>query len=82
MVIEIEVDDLTLLINALNTATNAYGDICSSILLGLDPQIRIKKYEPLADLSDGELKKRFDALKDIYLQFENKEKEMKEAWKK
>ena len=82
MVIEIEVDDLTLLINALNTATNAYGDICSSILLGLDPQIRIKKYVPLTDLPDGELKKRFNALKDIYLQLENKEKEMKEAWKK
>ena len=82
MVIEIEVDDLTLLINALNNATNAYGDICTSILLGLEPQIISKKYVPFADLPNGELEKRFNVLKDVYLQLENKEKEIKEAWKR
>ena len=81
MVIEIEVDDIELFLKALNNATIAYWDICSSIFLNCEPQIGSRKFSPLADLPDGELEQRFAALKDVYEQIEAKEKELTTQWK-
>ena len=42
MKIEIEVNDLTEFISALNNALIVYGDIISSIRLGCEPSLLIK----------------------------------------
>ena len=76
MIIEIEVDDIEVLAKALNNAFLAYGDIISSINLGLEPQLSSVKYLPLMDLPFEELDRRYNTLKDVYLQIEAKEKEL------
>lgn len=81
MVIEIEVDDIEVLAKALNNAFLAYGDIVSSINLGLEPQLSSVKYLPLMDLPFEELDCRYNTLKDVYLQIEAKEKELTTQWK-
>ena len=81
MIVEIEVDDIELFAKALNNATIAYWDICSSIFLGCKPQVGSKKFLPLIDLPDGELEQRFAVLKDVYEQIEEKEKELTTQWK-
>lgn len=68
MVIEIEVDDITLFAKALNNAICAYEDIIWSIDLGCVPQINSNKFSKLNVLPEEELKKRFNALNDVYKQ--------------
>ena len=71
MKIEIEVPDITTASKAINNATVAYGDIISAIMVGCEvPQ----RFAPLAQLSDEELRKRFNCLKSIYEQLEEIEK--------
>ena len=82
MKIEIEVDDIEVFAKALNNAFLAYGDIVSSInCLGLEPQLSTIKYLPLMELSAEELDRRYNTLKDVYLQVEAKEKELTKLWK-
>ena len=81
MIIEIEIDDIELFAKALNNATIAYWDICSSIFLGCDPQINSMKFLPLSELSDGELENRFNILRDVCEQVEEKEKKLTTQWK-
>ena len=81
MKIEIEVKDIETLAKALNNALSAYGDICSSVGFGCDPQINRNKFLELKTLPEEELKNRFYELKDIYLQIEVLERQMKEEEK-
>ena len=82
MVIEIEVDDIEVLAKALNNAFLAYGDIVSSIsCFGLEPQLSTIRYLPLMKLPAEELDRRYNTLKDVYLQVEAKEKELTKLWK-
>ena len=81
MKIEIEVKDIETLAKALNNALSAYGDICSSVAFGIDPQINKNKFSELKTLPEEELKNRFYELKDIYLQIEVLERQMKEEEK-
>ena len=68
MVIEIEVDDITLFAKALNNAICAYEDIIWSIDFGCVPQINSNKFSKLNVLPEEELKKRLNALSDVYKQ--------------
>jgi hypothetical protein len=71
MKIEIEVPDITTAAKAINNAMVAYGDIIYSVILGCEvPQ----KFQPLANLDEEELVKRFDCLKGICQQLEEIEK--------
>ena len=82
MKIELEIDDIELFTKALNNAFLAYGDIVSSInCLGLEPQLSTIKYLPLMELPAEELDRRYNTLKDVYLQVEAKEKELTTQWK-
>ena len=81
MKIEIEVKDIETLAKALNNALSAYGDICSSIAFGAEPQINKNKFSELKTLPEEELKNRFYELKDIYLQIEVLERQIKEEEK-
>lgn len=82
MKIEIEVDDIEVFAKALNNAFLAYGDIVSSInCLGLEPHLSTIKYLPLMELPAEELDRRYNTLKDVYLQVEAKEKELTKLWK-
>ena len=58
MKIEIEVQNLEAFIKALNNATAALGDICSSISLGCEPQINPNKFKGLKELPEEELRER------------------------
>ena len=78
MKIEIEVNNIETFIKALNNATAALGDICSSISLGCEPQINPNKFNGLKGLPEEELKERFLELKDVYLQLEVMKKQWKE----
>lgn len=78
MKIEIEVKDIETLAKALNNALSAYGDICSSIGFGAEPQINRNKFSELKTLPEEELKNRFYELKDVYLQLEVMKKQWKE----
>jgi hypothetical protein len=80
MKVEIEVNDIETLAKALNNAFVAYSDIVSCInVLGIEPQLSTIRYLPLMSLSAEELDQRYNALKDLYLQIETKEKEQKEV---
>lgn len=71
MKIEIEIPDITTAAKAINNAMVAYGDIVYSVILGCEvPQ----KFQPLTNLEEDELTKRFDCLKGIYKQLEEIEK--------
>lgn len=54
-------------IKGLNNAVAAYGDIVWSCFLGLEIPAKFTK---LKQLSEEELKSRFDAVKDFYLEIE------------
>lgn len=67
MKIEIEVSDIKTAVDAVNNAAIAYGDVVSKIILCCDIP---KSLEPLKNLSEEELTKRFNCLKQIYEQLE------------
>lgn len=75
MKIEIDIgDDITTFANALNNACVTYGDIICSIFLGCEIP---SKLQPLKDLTDEELQRRFGYLKNVYNQVIEIEKEEK-----
>lgn len=76
MKIEIEISDIKTAVDAINNAAVAYGDIISTIMTGCAIP---KTLEPLTKLSDEELTKRFNCLKQIYRQLEEVEKNIKEV---
>lgn len=65
MKIEIEVDDVTLFVGALNNAVAAYGDVLFAIYFGCDIPAKLEK---LYDIPFEELRKRFDCIKNVYEQ--------------
>lgn len=73
MKIELEVADVKTVVDAINNATIAYGDIVSCIILDCEVPL---KFQPLSNVSDEELTKRFNCLKDIYEQLLSIEKEV------
>lgn len=75
MKIEIEVPDIKTVADAINNAAIAYGDIVYAIMLGCQVPNRL---EPLKKLSEEELNKRCDCLRQIYKQLEEIEKSIKE----
>ena len=76
MKIEIEVNDLTEFISALNNALIVYGDIISSIQLGCEPGLLIKNKVALEQIGEDKLKARYDALVNIYMELEEIERRM------
>lgn len=76
MKIEIEVSDIKTAVDAINNAAIAYGDIISTIMIGCAIP---KALEPLTNISEEELTKRFNCLKQIYGQLEEIEKNIKEV---
>lgn len=72
MKIEIEVEDISLFVKALNNACISYGDVIWGIYIGCEVP---SKFAPLKKLPEGELKARIDCLKDVYRQVENMEKQ-------
>lgn len=76
MKIEIEVDDLTEFISALNNALIVYGDIISSIHLGCEPSLLIKNKVALEQIGEDKLKARYDALVNVYMKLEEIERRM------
>lgn len=63
--VTITVDEETL--KGLNNAIVTFGDLCYSVFLGLPIPT---KFEKLHDLSDEELKARFNAVKALYQDIE------------
>ena len=76
MKIEIEVNDLTEFISALNNALIVYGDIISSIQLGCEPGLLIKNKVALEQIGEDKLKARYDALVNVYMKLEEIERRM------
>ena len=75
MKIELEVPDITKLTTVLNNAVIAYG----SISFAAQFQCEVPKgFEFLRDMSDHELRERFNCLKDFYLQIYDIEKRVKQ----
>lgn len=70
MKIEIDIDELSLFIDALNNAIIAYGNIVHSIFLCCDVPSNL---EPLKNLPYDVIEKRFYCLKDVYKQIEKME---------
>lgn len=68
--ITITINDETL--KGLNNAIALYGDLCFAISLGTSVP---SKFEKLQELSDEELKARFDAVKTLYTELEKQYKE-------
>lgn len=75
MKIEIEVPDIKTAADAINNAAILYGDVISCIHLGCSVPAKAR---PLKNLTDEELDKRFNCLKQIYQQLEAIETKMKE----
>ena len=75
MKIEIEIPDIKTAADAINNAAILYGDVIWAISLGCSVPA---KAEPFKKLSDEELDKRFNCLKQIYQQLEAIETKMKE----
>ena len=65
--ITLEVDEIIL--NGLNNAIAAYGDICWSLTLGTEVPA---KFEPLKQKSEEEIRERFNALANFYKKIEEK----------
>ena len=63
MKIEIEVEDVTLFVDALNNAIATYGNILVAIYLYCDIP---KNLEKLKEVSFDKLQKRFDCIKNVY----------------
>ena len=63
----LEVDETIL--NGLNNAIAAYGDICWSLMLGTEVSA---KFEPLKQKSEEEIRARFNALVDFYKKIEER----------
>lgn len=59
--LEIEVDET--LLNGLNNAVAAYGDICWGLFLGTEIPAR---FEPLKQKSEEEIRARFKSVKGFY----------------
>lgn len=76
MKIEIEISDIKTAVDAINNAAVAYGDIIFTIMTGCAIP---KALEPLTKISEEELTKRFNCLKQIYGQLEEIEKNIKEV---
>ena len=65
--ITLEVDEPIL--NGLNNAIAAYGDICWSLMLRTEVP---PKFEPLKQKSEEEIRARFNAVVDFYKKIEEK----------
>ena len=65
--ITLEVDEATL--NGLNNAIAAYGDICWSLMLGIEVPA---KFELLKQKSEEEIRAKFNALVDFYKKIEER----------
>ena len=65
--ITLEVDETIL--NGLNNAIAAYGDICYGLIIGTQVPA---KFEPLKQKSEEEIRARFNALVDFYKKIEEK----------
>lgn len=65
--ITLEVDEIIL--NELNNAIAAYGDICYGLIIGTQVPA---KFEPLKQKSEEEIRARFNALVDFYKKIEEK----------
>ena len=65
--VTLEVDETIL--NGLNNAIAAYGDICCSLMLGMNVSA---KFEPLKQKSEEEIRARFNALVNFYKKIEEK----------
>ena len=65
--ITLEVDETIL--NGLNNAIAAYGDICYGLIIGTKVPA---KFEPLRQKSEEEIRARFNALADFYKKIEEK----------
>lgn len=76
MKIEIEVNDLTEFISALNNALIVYGDIISSIQLGCEPGLLIKNKVALEQIGEDKLKTRYNTLVNVYMELEEIERRM------
>ena len=72
----LEVDETTL--NGLNNAIAAYGDICWSLILGIEIPA---KFELLKQKSEEEIRARFNALVDFYKKIEEKFNEKQVIWR-
>ena len=65
--ITLEVDETIL--NGLNNAIAAYGDICYGLIIGTQVPA---KFEPLKQKSEEEIRARFNALVDFYKKIEER----------
>lgn len=71
MKVEIEIPNIKTAVDAINNAAITYGDIIYTMSLGCTIP---KSLEPLTKISEEELTKRFNCLKQIYKQLEEIEK--------
>lgn len=78
MKIEIEVNDLERFISGLNNALVVFGDICSSITLGCDPDVLTKNKVALEAVGEEKLNARYKELVNVYLQLLELEEKVKE----
>ena len=78
MKIEIEVSDLSEFISALNNAMIAYGDICTCIILGCEPDIRTANKVAFENIGEEKLETRYKHLMNVYLQLIDLEEKVKE----
>lgn len=69
MQITLNVENLDTLVNGLNNAIISLGNVASALLLHCDVP---KNLEPLRALPEEEIRKRFDAVLNIYKQLEEK----------
>ena len=74
MLVTLEIPDITEAAKAMNNATVAYGNVLFSAMLCCQVP---KNFEFLCDLSDEELKKRYECVKSIYEQIEDIERTVK-----
>ena len=69
MQITLNIENLDILVKGLNNAVISFGNVASALLLHCDVP---KNLEPLQTLPEEEIRKRFDAVLNIYKQLEEK----------
>lgn len=72
MKVEIEVENIKTLVDALNNACIAYNDVVFALNMGCN--LPIKKLEPLSQLPYEEIKSRQECLMNVYHQLEEIER--------
>ena len=77
MKIEIEVSDLSEFISALNNAMIAYGDVCTCVILGCEPNIRTANKVAFENIGEEKLDARYEHLMNVYLQLLDLEERLK-----